>query len=141
MSRTFRELAYERQHSAPQARNGYETLLEQVRAEISKDHAETLAYSITEKDAAEAVKGAVCAALHVRRQLHRGGYPAAYPPAADAGTTTEARTDCGQARKGARGFQAIPRHVEGTACAILLLSIQAPRGAAPADRSGAFFIA
>ncbi|MGI5849916.1 MAG: CpaF family protein [Christensenellales bacterium] len=56
MSRTFRELAYERQHSAPQAKDEYETLLEQARAAISKDHAGTLAHSITEKDAAEAVK-------------------------------------------------------------------------------------
>ena len=39
MSRTFRELAYERQHSAPQAKDEYETLLEQARAAISKDHA------------------------------------------------------------------------------------------------------
>jgi pilus assembly protein CpaF len=56
MSRTFRELAYERQHNAPQAKDAYETLLEQVRAAISKDHAEMLAQSITEKDASEAVK-------------------------------------------------------------------------------------
>ncbi len=56
MSRTFRELAYERQHSVPQAKDAYETLLEQVRTAISKDHADTLAHSITEKDAAEAVK-------------------------------------------------------------------------------------
>ena len=56
MSRTFRELTYKRQHSTPQAKDAYETLLEQMRAAISKDHAETLAHSITEKDAAEAVK-------------------------------------------------------------------------------------
>jgi hypothetical protein len=56
MSRTFRELAYQRQHSTPQAKDEYEILLEQVRTVISKDHAETLAHSITEKDAAETVK-------------------------------------------------------------------------------------
>jgi pilus assembly protein CpaF len=56
MSRTFRELAYERQNRTPQAKDAYETLLEQVRAAVSKDHAETLAHSITEKDAAETVK-------------------------------------------------------------------------------------
>ncbi len=56
MSRTFKELTYERQHSAPQAKDAYETLLEQVRVDISKDHAETLAQSITKKDASETVK-------------------------------------------------------------------------------------
>ena len=56
MSRTFRELVYERQHSTPQAKDAYETLLEQVRATVSKDHAETLAHSITEKDASDTVK-------------------------------------------------------------------------------------
>jgi len=56
MSKTFRELAYERQHSAPQAKDEYETLLEQVRIAISKDHAETLTHSITEEDASETVK-------------------------------------------------------------------------------------
>jgi len=56
MSKTFRELAYERQHSAPQAKDEYGTLLEHVRTAISKDHADTLAHSITEKDASETVK-------------------------------------------------------------------------------------
>lgn len=56
MSRTFRELAYEREQSAPQVNDAYETLLEQVRTVISKDHAETLADSITEKDASDTVK-------------------------------------------------------------------------------------
>lgn len=56
MSRTFRELAYERQNSAPQVKDAYVTLLEQVRTVISKDHAETLAHSITEKDASDTVK-------------------------------------------------------------------------------------
>jgi hypothetical protein len=56
MSRTFRELAYERQNRTPQAKDAYETLLEQVRAAISRDHAETLAHSITEKNAAETVR-------------------------------------------------------------------------------------
>jgi pilus assembly protein CpaF len=55
MSRTFKELAYERQHSTPQVKDAYETLLEQVRAAISQDHAEMLAHSITEKDAAATV--------------------------------------------------------------------------------------
>jgi pilus assembly protein CpaF len=72
MSRTFRELAYERQHSAPQAKDAYETLLEQVRAEVSKDHAETLAYSITEKDAAEAVKR-IIGEYVTANQLHISG--------------------------------------------------------------------
>lgn len=54
MSRTLRELAYERQEY--QESNVYETALEQVRAAISKDHAETLAQSISEKSATEAVK-------------------------------------------------------------------------------------
>jgi pilus assembly protein CpaF len=56
MSRTLRELVYERQQTAPQAKDTYETLLEQVRAAISQDHAETLAHSITEKDAADSVR-------------------------------------------------------------------------------------
>lgn len=56
MSRTFKELAYERQNNTPEAKDIYETLLEQVRADISKDHAEMLAHSITEMDAAETVK-------------------------------------------------------------------------------------
>ena len=54
MSRTLRELVYEKQDL--QERNPYEAVLEQVRAAISKDHADTLAQSITEKSAAEAVK-------------------------------------------------------------------------------------
>ena len=54
MSRTLRELAYEKQDI--QERNPYEAVLEQVRAAISKDNAETLAQSITQKSAVEAVK-------------------------------------------------------------------------------------
>ena len=56
MSRTLRELAYEKQEADTQKRDAYEAVLEQVRAAISKDHADTLAQSITEKSAAEAVK-------------------------------------------------------------------------------------
>lgn len=74
MSRTFRELAYERQHSAPQAKNEYETLLEQVRAAISKDHADTLAHSITEKDASETVKRLIGQYVS-NHQLHISGLP------------------------------------------------------------------
>lgn len=72
MSRTFRELAYERQHSTPQDRDAYETLLEQARASISKDHAETLAHSITEKDATEAVKRLI-GEFVTGHQLHISG--------------------------------------------------------------------
>jgi len=72
MNRTFRELAYERQHSAPQVKDEYETLLEQARAAISQDHAETLAHSITEKDAAEAVKRLI-GEFVAGHQLHIGG--------------------------------------------------------------------
>jgi pilus assembly protein CpaF len=72
MSRTLRELVYERQHITPQARDDYETLLEQVRAEVSKDHAETLAHSITEKDAAEAVKRLIGEYV-TGQQLHVSG--------------------------------------------------------------------
>ena len=72
MSRTFRELTYERQHSAPQAKDAYETLLEQVRTEISKDHAQTLAHSITEKDAAKAVKRLIGEYV-TANQLHISG--------------------------------------------------------------------
>ncbi|MHB1315310.1 MAG: ATPase, T2SS/T4P/T4SS family [Christensenellales bacterium] len=56
MSRTFRELAYERQNTAPQIKDTYEAMLEQVRVSISQNHAETLAQSITEKDAADSVR-------------------------------------------------------------------------------------
>jgi pilus assembly protein CpaF len=56
MSRTLRELVYEREQISPQAKDAYETLLEQVRAAVSQNHAGTLAQSITEKDASEAVK-------------------------------------------------------------------------------------
>jgi pilus assembly protein CpaF len=56
MSRTLRELAYEKQKAVTQGRDAYEAILEQVRTDISKDHAETLARSVTEKSASEAVK-------------------------------------------------------------------------------------
>ncbi|NCC82633.1 MAG: CpaF family protein [Clostridia bacterium] len=56
MSRTLRELAYEKQKAVTQGRDAYESILEQVRTDISKDHAETLARSVTEKSASEAVK-------------------------------------------------------------------------------------
>ena len=56
MSRTFRELAYEKQSDAPQDKNAYESVLEQVRSYISQSHADTLAQSITEKSASESVK-------------------------------------------------------------------------------------
>lgn len=54
MSLTLRELAYRKQDV--QKRNPYETVLEQVRAAISKDHADMLAQCITEKSASEAIK-------------------------------------------------------------------------------------
>ena len=56
MSWTLRELAYEKQEADTQKRDSYEAVLEQVRAAISKDHADTLAQSITQKSAAEAIK-------------------------------------------------------------------------------------
>ena len=56
MSRTLRELAYEKQKAVTQGKDAYEAILEQVRTDISKDHAETLARSVTEKSASEAVK-------------------------------------------------------------------------------------
>jgi len=72
MSRTFRDLVYERQNSSPQAKDTYEILLEQVRAAISQDHAETLAHSITEKDEAEAVKRLISEYVS-GHQLHISG--------------------------------------------------------------------
>ncbi len=54
MSRTLRELAYEKQEI--QEQSPYEAVLEQVRNAISKDHADMLAQSITEQSASEAVK-------------------------------------------------------------------------------------
>lgn len=54
MSRTLRELAYEKKEI--QEKSPYEAVLEKIRDAISKDHAETLAQSITQKSAAEAVK-------------------------------------------------------------------------------------
>lgn len=54
MSRTLRELVYEKQEI--QEQSPYEAVLEQVRNAISKDYAEMLAQSITQKSASEAVK-------------------------------------------------------------------------------------
>ena len=54
MSLTLRELSYKKQDV--QKRNPYETVLEQVRAAISKDHADMLAQCITEKSSSEAIK-------------------------------------------------------------------------------------
>lgn len=56
MSRTLRELVYEKQDAGVQEKDAYETVLEQVRSFVSQAHAETLAQSITEKSAAESVK-------------------------------------------------------------------------------------
>lgn len=73
MNRTFRELVYEKQNAAPQEKDAYEIILEQVRAFISQSHAETLAQSITEKSAAESVKrmiGEYVASHH----LHMDGF-------------------------------------------------------------------
>lgn len=56
MNRTLRELAYEKQKAVTQEKDAYEAILEQVRTDISKNHAETLARSVTEKSASEAVK-------------------------------------------------------------------------------------
>jgi hypothetical protein len=72
MSHTFRELAYEKQHNAPQIKDTYEALLEQVRSSISQNHAETLAHSITEKDAADSVRRIIGEYLTERR-LHIDG--------------------------------------------------------------------
>ncbi len=56
MSRTLRELAYEKQQAVTQEKDAYEAVLERVRTDISRDHAETLARSVAEKSASEAVK-------------------------------------------------------------------------------------
>lgn len=56
MSRTFRELTYEKQNIPPQEKDAYEAVLEQVRSFVSQTYAETLAQSITEKSASESVK-------------------------------------------------------------------------------------
>ena len=56
MSRTFRELAYERKKPESQEKDAYETVLEQTRFFISQTHGEVLAQSITEKAAAASVK-------------------------------------------------------------------------------------
>ena len=56
MNRTLRELAYEKQKAVTQGKDAYEAVLEQARTDISRDHAETLARSVAEKSASEAVK-------------------------------------------------------------------------------------
>ena len=56
MTRTLRELTYEKQNTAPQAKDAYEILLEQVRSSVLQTHAETIAQSITEPAAAAAIK-------------------------------------------------------------------------------------
>jgi len=73
MNRTFRELVYEKQNAAPQEKDAYETMLEQVRDFITQLHADTLAQSITEKSAMESVKrliGEYVASHH----LHMDGF-------------------------------------------------------------------
>lgn len=56
MSRTFRELAYEKQNTAPQEKDAYEAMLEQVRSFVSQNHADVLAQSMIGKTAAASVK-------------------------------------------------------------------------------------
>lgn len=72
MSRTIRELVYEKQNIHPQEKNAYEAMLEQVRASISQNHAETLAQSITEKDAADSVRRLI-SEYTAERHLHIDG--------------------------------------------------------------------
>lgn len=74
MSRTLRELAYEKQKAVTQGKDAYEAILEQVRTDISKDHAETLARSVTEKSASEAVKRLIGEYV-TAHQLRVGGMP------------------------------------------------------------------
>ena len=75
MSRTLRELAYEKQKAVTQGKDAYEAVLEQVRTDISKDHAETLARSVTEKSASEAVKRLIGEYV-TAHQLRVDGMPA-----------------------------------------------------------------
>lgn len=56
MSRTLRELVYEKQDANSHEKDAYEAVLEQVRVFVSEAHAETLAQSIAEKSASESVK-------------------------------------------------------------------------------------
>lgn len=72
MKRTLREVTYEKQNAAPQAKDAYESLLEQVRLFISQHHAEALAQSITEKKAAVSVKEIICEYLAMHH-LHIDG--------------------------------------------------------------------
>jgi len=56
VSRTLRELTYEKQDATAQDKDAYETVLEQVRGYVSQNHAGTLAQSLTEKSASDAIK-------------------------------------------------------------------------------------
>jgi pilus assembly protein CpaF len=75
MSRTLRELAYEKQQAVTQEKDAYEAVLERVRTDISKDHAETLARSVAEKSASEAVKRLIGEYV-TAHQLRAGGMSA-----------------------------------------------------------------
>jgi len=54
--KTLRELAYDKRQNEQEQETTYEVVLERVRAFISGNHAEKLAQSITEKNAADVVK-------------------------------------------------------------------------------------
>ena len=70
--KTFRELTYQKQQSDDQDKNAYGVVLEQVRGDIAKTHAEALAQSITEKVAAETVKQFIAEYLG-KHNLHIDG--------------------------------------------------------------------
>lgn len=54
--KTFREIVYNKQTDEPKEQNKYESILDQTRLYISKNHAEALAQSLTEKSSLFAVK-------------------------------------------------------------------------------------
>ena len=72
MSKTFRAIAYDVRSDEPVMQDGYESILEQTRTYISREHADRLSAVIADETAADAVRRLIAAFVD-EQHLHQTG--------------------------------------------------------------------
>lgn len=72
MSKTFRAIAYDVRSDEPVMQDGYESILEQTRTYISREHADSLSAVIADETAADTVRRLIAAFVD-EQHLHQTG--------------------------------------------------------------------
>jgi len=72
MTKTLRSIAYNSQNDEPEKLDGYETILEQTRSYVSREHADALAAVISDEKSAETIRRLIAGFID-EKHLHLPG--------------------------------------------------------------------